>query len=87
MYSGGDTKCYILDSAQHYGVSQLIIARAEAVVVNCRQQQAASDCNQGRQHTQCLAATLAAWIHDTLCSLYLQARPICTLLPCLSQPF
>ena len=35
--------------------------------------------------TQCLAATLAPWIHDTLCPLCLHVRAICTLLLCFSQ--
>ena len=48
----------VLENAQDYWASQLSIARAEAVAANCRQQQAASDCNQGRQRTQCLAATI-----------------------------
>ena len=39
----------------------------------------------GSAHNEYLAATLAPWIHDTLCPLCLLARAICTLLTCFSQ--
>lgn len=54
---------------------------------SCGSNKQQGDCKQGRQRTQCLAATLAPWIHDTLymsasherkSNLHPIAIPLCT---------